>query len=263
MTQYYKVLSADGLSIHGGDLQWSLPTLKKDGTYKPGRWHTITGEVVVCRNGIHLTTEPGRWYTKDCVCYAAEGKGASDNEGDKTAFRSARLLHPVAHPQWWIDALAFIATIPDVPFLKPDGNPLPEWKLFTAPTLAAARDAARAAVRAATWDATWAAASAAARDAASAAAWAAASAAARDAASAAARDAARDATWDAAWDATWAAARAAGLYNQVVNICADLKLDEKHIEHAKASWQVWQKGYCLLCDMNGVLYVYAAEEATS
>ncbi len=27
--------------------------------------------------------------------------------------------------------------------------------------------------------------------------------------------------------------------------------------HAKARWEVWQKGYCLLGDLNGVLYVYA------
>ena len=30
---------------------------------------------------------------------------------------------------------------------------------------------------------------------------------------------------------------------------------------AKSRWRVWQKGYALLCDINGVLYVYAAENA--
>lgn len=199
--QFYKILSPKGESIHGGDLTWSLPTQKKDGSWKPGKWAKVEGDIDVCSNGLHLTTEPGRWYTIDCVCYAAEGKGASDSEGDKTAFAQARLLYPVPHPQWWLDALSFVASIPDTPFMKPDGNPKPEWKLFTASTLKEAGAAARAAA------------------------------------------------WDAAGDAA--------LYTQVIHICADLKLDEKHIEHAKARWQVWQKSYCLLCDVDGVLYVYA------
>ena len=61
------------------------------------------------------------------------------------------------------------------------------------------------------------------------------------------RNAARNAAWNAAWDA--------GLYARIL-ICSDLKLDKKHIEHAKKRMQVWQKGYGLYCDVNGVLYVY-------
>ena len=72
---YYKVLDAQGRSQHGGNLQWSLPTQKKDGSWKPGKWHYVEGIVKVCSNGLHLTTEPYNWYTKDCVCYAAEGRG--------------------------------------------------------------------------------------------------------------------------------------------------------------------------------------------
>ena len=37
------------------------------------------------------------------------------------------------------------------------------------------------------------------------------------------------------------------------------ELGKKHIDHANARWEVWQKGYALLCDVQGVLYVYAAE----
>lgn len=231
--QYYKVLSPEGQSLHGGDLRWSLPTQRANGTWKPGKWQAVEGDVIVCSNGLHLTTEPGRWYTKDCVCYAAEGKGASDSNGDdKTAFAQARLLYPIPHPQWWIDALAFVASIPDTPFFKPDGNPLPEWKLSTAPTLQQARNAARVAAKVA----------------ARAAAWAAAGDAAWDATRNAARNVARDVAWDAA------------LYVQVIYICADLELDQNHIDHVKARWEVWQKGYCLLGDIDGVLYVYAKDE---
>jgi hypothetical protein len=74
------------------------------------------------------------------------------------------------------------------------------------------------------------------------------------------RDAAWDAAWDAvrdaAWDAVRDAARDAAFYTRVVNICSGLKLDVKFIAHARARWQVWQKGYGLLCDVKGVLYVY-------
>ena len=74
---------------------------------------------------------------------------------------------------------AFLEEIPKMRWLKPDGKPKKEWKLFKT------RDAAWDAAKAAAWDVAW----AAARDAARAAAW--------DAAWAAARDAA----WDAARDA--------------------------------------------------------------
>ena len=66
----------------------------------------------------------------------------------------------------------------------------------------------------------------------------------RDAAWAAARDAARDAAWDAA------------LYSRGMFICDGLKLAEKHKTHIRKRMEVWQKGYGLLCDVNGKLYVY-------
>ena len=40
----------------------------------------------------------------------------------------------------------------------------------------------------------------------------------------------------------------------------DLKFKDKakHLKHTKARWEVWQKGYGLLCDVDGVLYVYCS-----
>ena len=90
-------------------------------------------------------------------------------------------------------------------WLKPDGEPLPEWKLFD--TRTAAVDAARAA------------------------AW----------------DAAGAAAWDAAWDAA--------LFGRML-VCVSLRIDVKHLIHVNARMQVWRKGYGLLCDVNGTLYVY-------
>ena len=77
-----------------------------------------------------------------------------------------------------------------------------------------------------------------------------------DTAGAAAWDAARATARAAAWDAAGAAAVAADLLARI-EFVRDLSIDPKHIEHAEARWRVWQKGYALLCDVDGVLYVYA------
>jgi hypothetical protein len=45
-----------------------------------------------------------------------------------------------------------------------------------------------------------------------------------------------------------------------IMVCDGLPLDEQHRIHVNARWEVWQKGYCLLCDVAGVLYVYAKED---
>jgi len=140
-------------------------------------------------------------------------------------------------------------------WLKPDGKPNPEWKLFEAETWgaadAAAWDAAWDVARDAAWGAAGAAAGAAAWDAAWAAAGAAAGAAARDAAGAAAGAAAGDAAGDAAWDAA--------IFARML-VCLDLKMDVKHLVHLNARMEVWRKGYALKCDVNGVLYVYAKKK---
>lgn len=243
MKKLYKVL-VDGKSCHGGTMEWSLPKGKK-----PGKWHHYEGDIKICDAGLHLTTEPFKWYKWGCTAFEAEAKDIIAWENDKCVARSVRLLKPIEHPKWWTDTMAWIDTLKDIAWLKPDGNPNPEWKLF--PTRAAARDAAWAAARAAAGDAAGAAARDAAGDAARDAAWDAALDAALDATRAAAWAAAWDAARDAALDAAWDAA----LYARGM-IVADLKLESKHRTHIKQRMEVWQKGYGLLCDVDGVLYVY-------
>ena len=70
------------------------------------------------------------------------------------------------------------------------------------------------------------------------------------------RAAARDAAWDADGDAAWDAAWDAALYAQVIFICDGLKLQDSHKVHIKKRMEVWQKGYGLYCEINGVLYCY-------
>jgi hypothetical protein len=55
------------------------------------------------------------------------------------------------------------------------------------------------------------------------------------------------------------AARSAALFAQILSV-ADLKIDIKHKEHAAARMEVWQKGYGLITDVNGVLYVYGIKK---
>src|SRR3990167_7124753 len=97
-------------------------------------------------------------------------------------------------------------------WLKNDGKPLPEWKLFE--TRSAARDAAG--------DAAW----------------------------NAAGDAARDAAWNTAWSATWDAAKDAvgdaAVFARML-VCLDLNIEFKHLAHLNARMEVWRKGYGLYC----------------
>ena len=112
---------------------------------------------------------------------------------------------------------ALLAQIPTIPWFQNSGK-LPEGvRLFQS------RDAAGYAARDAVWNA--------------------AGNAAEYAAGNAAEYAARDATGDAAL--------LAQLY-----VCSGLGIDPKHMEHAKLRWSVWEAGYGVLCDVNGVIYAY-------
>ena len=62
------------------------------------------------------------------------------------------------------------------------------------------------------------------------------------------------AAWAAAWDAARDAALLAGLH-----IVSDLDVNHKHWTHARARWDVWQRGYGLACDINGVLFTYGKQ----
>ena len=193
--QLYKVL-VNGKSCHGGDYQWPMPSGNK-----PGKWTPEIDNAEICKRGYHLTSEPYNWFKLGCDIFEAEGKDLRGEESSphKSCFASARLIRKTPKPDWMIECEAFVASIPSFHFCKPDGNPIPEWKLFTGDSLAAARAAA----------------------------W------------AAARDAAGDARLKSCVIVSW--------------------LKNEHSIHAEKRMEVWRKGFCLLCDVNGVLYVYATK----
>jgi hypothetical protein len=249
MKTWYKVL-VDGKSNHGGNLEWYLP---KNG--KPGKWHSVKGKISKCSNGLHLTEKPYEWFKWQCDIYIAEGKGSNEGDEIKTAFRSARLIKKIDKPKWLTNAEKFVKEIVDAKWFC--NGKLPKTKkikMFEARS--SARSSARDAVGAAAWDAAWDAARdavwAAARDAA----WDAARSAVGDAVGAATRDAVGAAAWDAARSAVGDAARSSARDAELMAQCLIAGLTGKHFDHAKLRWSIWEAGYGVYCDVNGILYCY-------
>jgi len=236
--QGFKWTTADARSWHDNTFgPWLVgKTLSVEGAKK--------GDA--CGHGIHIGKTathaisygkfPGR-------LFRVEGVGKVLGSDD-TKFRVAkcRVLEELEKPTWVSETEAFIESIRTVQWLKPRHAPLKAWQHF--PTWDAARAAAWDAAGAAAWDAAW----AAAWDAARAAAW------------AAAWDAAGAAAWDAAWAAAGAAARAAAgdaaRAAALERITHDLDYPEKHKRHLRARWDVWKRGYGLVCDVDGVLFTF-------
>jgi hypothetical protein len=249
MKTWYKVL-VDGKSNHGGNMEWDLP---KNG--KPGKWHSVKGKISKCSNGLHLTEKPYEWFKWQCDIYIAEGKGSNEGDEIKTAFRSARLIKKIDKPKWLTNAEKFVKEIVDAKWFC--NGKLPKTKkikMFEARS--SARSSARDAVGAAAWDAAWDAARdavwAAARDAA----WDAARSAVGDAVGAATRDAVGAAAWDAARSAVGDAARSSARDAELMAQCLIAGLTGKHFDHAKLRWSIWEAGYGVYCDVNGILYCY-------
>jgi hypothetical protein len=92
---WYKVLDR-GKSFHGGTLKWSLPA--KDGT--PGDWHQVEGDLVRCKNGLHLTDNPlalrPNNLARTVLCYEAEFEGDTiPPENHELVVRRCRLLRVI------------------------------------------------------------------------------------------------------------------------------------------------------------------------
>lgn len=84
----YKVLKG-GQSCHGGRLTWSLPTSI------PGEWHEVNGVLSLCQRGLHVTTEPGRWWVDGCEVFLAEYEGVqapADDRERELAESKAKIL---------------------------------------------------------------------------------------------------------------------------------------------------------------------------
>jgi hypothetical protein len=220
--KFYKITGPDGEPLHGGSGNWELPVGNK-----LGKWMPKVENVAACNRGYHLVEAVGivEWLPqapKTGLLWEAEGCGAKDKEGTKTAFAQARLIKLVGVLDEVSMRLAAAdmaeRVLPIFYKVRPnDDRPalaIQATRDFACDKIgdaaqAAARDAARAAAEDAARYAARASAQAAAWAVAQVAAGAAARASAQAAAGAAAWDAAQAAAWDAAQAAAWAVARAA------------------------------------------------------
>jgi hypothetical protein len=236
---YYKALTTQRKSWYDGSTQWRIgkPMPKLAGP---------KGEP--CGVGYHLgkTLNDAMCHSKmPALVYEATITGeVLGEDSEKIRVSSAKITRNVT-PEYIRRANAFIASIPKLKLLSCNQEPREEWMLFN--TRSAAESAARSAARSAAYLAAY----LAARSAADLAAYLAADLAARSAA----RSAAYLAADLAARSAADLAARSAALMARMA-ICFDLDIDQKHRDHAAAEWDVWTRGYGLVCDVGGVLYVY-------
>jgi len=194
---FYKVLNQKRRSFHGGT-----------GTWQPGSWRSVEGDLVPCSNGIHYC-DPNQlieWLGPTIWLFEDGTPDETIDAGDKRVTRKGRVVEQI--PTWnETTARLFAADVAEVALeFIPESHRVPFVRSINAArgfargeitnaqraaAGAAAGDAARDAARDAAWAAAGDAAGAAAWAAAGAAAGAAAWAAARAAAGAAARDAAR------------------------------------------------------------------------
>ena len=92
----YKALDRNGKPNNGGSGIYHLPSKRKDGTWKPGKWMpAIKGDLVPCENGYHLCRKKDLldWLGPDI--YEAEYKGKRIDNDNKIIVRQVRLLRRV------------------------------------------------------------------------------------------------------------------------------------------------------------------------
>jgi hypothetical protein len=75
------------------DCPWSLPVKNEDGIWMPGAWMPpVEGELVICKNGYHLTDSKHLLDWQEAQLFEAEYRGDILDGDDKVAVREARLL---------------------------------------------------------------------------------------------------------------------------------------------------------------------------
>lgn len=252
--KWYKVLTNDLKSGHGGTFDWS----RYVGC--PEKRAPVIEDVAICRRGYHATTDPMQWAIVGMRVFEAVVDGPpADTSKDKGVWPTMGLGYERLElvPTWWHGIEAFIAELQTFPWLQPQGEPNSEWLVFGSRDDAS--DAAAEVLWSMHWGAVW--------DSAHEVAW--------EAASEAGLVGALDIAGDVVWEETRSmvrghkvsdiqyagglvacdAARDAALWARML-ICSGLPLAQRHIEHARARMEVWRRGYGLLCDVDGVLYVY-------
>jgi hypothetical protein len=87
MTTYYKVLGHDHRPCHGGSGTWP----------EPGKWLSVSGEIVPCLRGLHLTDRAHlvEWLGPEIWIAEVHPKATVADNGNKIAVSRARLVSRV------------------------------------------------------------------------------------------------------------------------------------------------------------------------
>jgi len=124
MAKWYKVLTADLHSAHGGDFDWS------DYVNQPDKRTPFLKWTRMCLTGYHATTNPMEWplvgmrvfevVVDDDPVQVKDGKGV---------WRTMGLGRecPEVIPYWWHNVEQFVVGLPSIPWLQPQDEPNPEW----------------------------------------------------------------------------------------------------------------------------------------
>jgi hypothetical protein len=91
MARLFKVLDIDGACLHGGKGKWSLPS-QDNRTWVPGDWRTVEGELIPCKNGLHLCGPEDLLGWMGPAVYEVEYEGEIIVTDNKVVVRKARLL---------------------------------------------------------------------------------------------------------------------------------------------------------------------------
>lgn len=87
----YKLTSPKGEPVHGGTGAWGRPR------GRPGAWRSVTGDLVPCRNGLHLLRlDDIRRWLRVGVLWEVEAGPERIDDVDKIVVRRARLVRKAA-----------------------------------------------------------------------------------------------------------------------------------------------------------------------
>lgn len=121
----YKVLTDDGHPAHGGTGTWPLPKGKR-----PGAWHTVDGDLEICQNGLHLTSDPLKWWKPGARLYLAEADitgGMAHDNSDKAAFGRVRLVQEITKEWPYLPLFARLRCFLAASERSRDGNADISW----------------------------------------------------------------------------------------------------------------------------------------
>jgi len=250
---WYKVLTNDLHSAHGGEFDWS------EYVGDPNKRTPIVSRVRICDRGYHATTDPMSWPVLGMRVFEAVVDGEPVETRDVKGVWPTMGLgpeRPELVPSWWHDVEEFVSELSGIPWVTPQGDPDPKWRMFEP-------DAVRRAVWSPLYSPIWNVGRRrarhalqniemhAGRD--------------RDAALTMAEDSLFSAVLDAIAEKSvaefvprdfgWTAAEDAQLWARAL-ICSDLGIDQDCVDYLRSRMDVWRRGYAVLYDERGVLCVY-------